>query len=294
MSKSKKFSERVSSLRAKLGLSQEAFAKRLGVSRNYVSMIEQGREPSDSLKLLVERLEADQAGGTAREETAATYGSPRSLLRFMREKKGFSQAQFARELGYSSLAVYQEIEEGVSSMGEKMARKAAAILGVEAEQLMSGSDHPPSRDGLIGTFGAQPDLQLPPGMKAKYVPLLSMAQCGTMMAYDDGAYTHDGFLAINPHDGKAFAVTLAGDSMTPRFEPGDVALVYPSKAPRNGDVVIAKLNEDHGGDVMLKLYQAARDDVTLSSYNPAYPPMSFPRSAFAWIYPIGMVSKILH
>lgn len=277
----------MSRLRAKLGLSQELFAKLLGVSRNYVSMIEQGREPSGSLKLLIERMEDDADSG------AEPASNPRDLLRQARERKGLTQAQFAKEMGYT-LSIYQDIEDGRSGMGEKMARKAAALLGLDAEQLMSGSDHPPARSGPIGTFGAVPDLQLPPGMKAKYVPLLSMAQCGSMMAYDDTAYTHDGFLAINPQDAKSFAVTLAGDSMIPRFEPGDVALVSPSKAPRNGDVVIARLDEDHGGDVMLKLYQAARDEVTLSSYNPAYPPMTFSRGAFAWIYPIAMVSKILH
>ncbi|MBE7497109.1 MAG: helix-turn-helix domain-containing protein [Verrucomicrobiaceae bacterium] len=288
MSKLKKFSERVSSLRAKLGLSQEPFAKLLGVSRNYVSMIEQGREPSASLKMLIERLENEHL------DPAPEAHSPRARLRLLREKKGYSQAQFAKALGYTDTGLYQQIEEGRAGLSEKMAAKAARLLGVELDDLTNGSDHPPSRNGVIGTFGAQPEIQLPPGMKAKYVPLLSMAQCGAMMAYNDEAYTHDGFLAINAQDTRAFAVTLAGDSMIPRFEPGDVALVYPSKQPKNGDVVIARLSDDNGGDVMLKLYQAARDDVTLSSYNPAYPPMTFPRRAFAWIYPIGMVSKILH
>lgn len=82
----KKFSERVSSLRGRLGLSQEAFAKRLGVSRNYVSMIEQGREPSASLKRLIETLEtppsttpAPMAVPTAalREDTVAYRFTPR-------------------------------------------------------------------------------------------------------------------------------------------------------------------------------------------------------------------------
>lgn len=277
-----------------MGLSQDAFAKQVGVSRNYVSMIEQGREPSAALKMLIGRMEQEYVFPTRVVDEPAQYHGPRAKLRRLREAKGFTPAQFAKALGYTDTALYQRIEDGSGSLSEKMAAKAAKILGVDVDDLTNGSDHPPSRNGVIGTFGAQPDIDLPPGMKAKYVPLLSMAQCGGMMAYDDGAYAHDGFLAINPEDPKAFAVTLAGDSMIPRFEPGDVALVYPGRTPKNGSVVIARLNEDNGGDVMLKLYQAARDSVTLSSYNPAYPPMTFPRHAFAWIYPIAMVSKVLH
>ena len=130
-------------------------------------------------------------------------------------------------------------------------------------------------------------------MKVKYVPLLSMAQCGTMGAYDDSAYTHDGFIAFNSEDAKAFAVKLAGDSMTPVFSPGDVAVIYPSKPPKNGGVVIAKLNEDNGSDVMVKLYQASGSNVILSSYNPAFPAITHPKTAFAWIYPVKSVTKVL-
>lgn len=280
-----KFAHRVLLLRKQMGLSQAEFADKMRIGRSYLSQIEKGREPSGMLKDLFEHIESEW-------RAAASHAGPRAILKSAREAKGLTQAQLAKRVGYS-LAVYQDIEDGRSGMGEKMAAKVAEVLGLDVSELTNGSDHPPSRDGMRGTFGAKPDVDLPPGMTAKYVPLLSMAQCGGMMAYDDTAYTHDGFLAFSPKDPRAFAVTLAGDSMVPRFEPGDVAIVYPSKPPRNGGVVIARLNEEHGGDVMMKLYQASGDSVTLSSYNPAYPPMTFPRSAFAWLYPVAQVTKEL-
>jgi len=215
----------------------------------------------------------------------------RAKLQEARLAKGMTPAQLAKAIGYSQVSMYLDIEEGRSQMGEKMARKAAKILGIDVSELMDGSDHPVERGAAQGTFGALPDIQLPPGMKAKYVPLLAMAQCGTSMAWDDGGYTGEGFLAFNPQDPKAFAVTLSGDSMIPRIEPGDVALIYPSKPPKNGCVVIARLNEDNGGDVMVKLYQANGERVTLSSYNPAYPPMQYSRADFAWIYPVAKITK---
>lgn len=273
----------------------------LGLNPDYLLDPEKYRAPvRDAVKI------AERVGGAQEDKvfnaavvvlserlTDQLAGSPRAKLRAAREAKGLSQAQLAKKVGYKDASVYQDIEEGRSQMGEKMAIKIAKVLGVDVEELTNGSDHPTDRDGMRGTFGAVPNIGLPPGMTAKYVPLLSMAQCGTMMAYDDGAYAHDGFLAFNPQDPKAFAVTLAGDSMVPRFEPGDVAVVYPSKPPKNGCVVIARLNEDNGGDVMLKLYQSSGENVTLSSYNPAYPAMQFHRSAFAWIYPVAQVTKEL-
>lgn len=218
----------------------------------------------------------------------------RSILKVAREAKGWTQQKFARMLGYSDAGTYIAIEEGRSQMGEKMAIKAAKLLGLDVSDLMDGSDHPIERGAAIGTFGAVPDIHLPPGMTAKYVPLIAMAQCGPNMAWDDGGYTHQGFLAFNPEDPKAFAVTLAGDSMMPRIEPGDVALIYPSQQPKNGKVVLARLNEDKGGDVLVKVYQANGDTITLSSYNHgAYPPMHFHRSDFAWIYPVAKITKDL-
>lgn len=261
-------------------LSQEDFAKQLGISRNYVSMIELGREPSEALIKLFDRLEKEHLP----QETGA-----RSKLKKLREAKGLTALQLAKQVGYS-VSVYQDIEEGRSQMSRKMAERVAKALECDLEELIDGSDHPPANGTHFGTFGETPAIVTPPGMKAKFVPLLSMAQCGSMMAYDDTAYAHDGFVAFNCDDPKAFAVTLAGDSMSPVFSAGDVAVIHPSKTPRNGGVVIARLNE---GDVMMKLYQSTGERITLSSYNPAFPPMTFNRRDFVWIYSVASVTKVL-
>ncbi|MBB5033153.1 S24 family peptidase [Prosthecobacter vanneervenii] len=290
------FADRVLLLRREMKLSQSAFAELLHIGRSWMSQLEKGEEPSPMLVGLFEKIEREwaerhQAGHTT-EEVASYVTGARGKLRHAREAKGYTPAQMAKRMGYSQVGTYIDIEEGRSQMGEKMARKAAEILDLDVSELMSGSDHPIERGAVVGTFGAVPDIHLPPGMTAKYVPLLAMAQCGPNMAWDDGGYTHQGFLAFNPEDPKAFAVTLAGDSMMPRIEPGDVALIYPSQQPKNGKVVLARLNEDKGGDVLVKVYQANGDTITLSSYNHgAYPPMQFHRGDFAWIYPVAKITK---
>lgn len=216
----------------------------------------------------------------------------RASLKAARKAKGFSPEEMARQMGYPDAGTYINIEEGRSQMGEKMIKKAAKILGLDESDLMS-SEHPIDRSPDKGTFGAIPEINLPPGMTAKYVPLLSLAQCGPNMTWTDDGYTGEGVLAIDCKDPKAFAVKLSGDSMSPKYDPGDTAIIYPSFQPRNGDLVLARLNDDYGGDVMIKLYQSSAETVTLSSYNPVYQPTSFPREAFAILYPVIQITKKL-
>lgn len=78
MSTTEKFSNRVSRLREEMGQTQDEFAKTLGVSRNYVSMLENGREPSEALALLVASLEEKHLGTSNRlhEPAAVPYSLP--------------------------------------------------------------------------------------------------------------------------------------------------------------------------------------------------------------------------
>ena len=277
------------------GMSREEIGQKLGVTGRYIGMIERGEktvDESSAISLLLDLRISDASRNIVPESPAEYITGARALLKRLREKNRLSVSELATAVGYS-VPVYREIEEGRSNMSRKMAERVAKELGCDVTELLDGSDQPPSNGTHFGTFGETPPVNVPPGMKVKYVPLLSMAQCGTMSAYDDSAYTHDGFIAFNSEDAKAFAVKLAGDSMTPVFSPGDVAVIYPSKPPKNGGVVIAKLNEDNGSDVMVKLYQASGNNVILSSYNPAFPAITHPKTAFAWIYPVKSVTKVL-
>ncbi|MBB5037119.1 S24 family peptidase [Prosthecobacter dejongeii] len=306
------FANRILLLRRAMSMKQDEFAKLIPCSRNYLSMVEGGREPSETFKTRVERLEKahksslnedfDQSEALDLKPTESVlsvaeepiaYG-PRGKLKAGRLALGMTVPQFAKAIGYPDTGTYQAIEDGVSRMGEKMIRKAAKLLGISESELMNGADEPPSRDVPYGSFGAVPNIGMGPGMeksRAKFVPLLSMAECGSLGAWDDNGYTGEGYLAFDVKDPKAFAVTLSGDSMAPVYTPGDVAIVSPGAKPRNGMVVIARLNDGHNADVMFKLFQASGNKVVLSSYNPAYPPMEFTPEAFSWIYPVSQVSK---
>lgn len=294
MSKDVNFSQRVINLRKAMGLNQEAFANLIGLSRNYVSMIEGGREPSKQVIKMIGALEEKHRHGDAH----GVRQKPCDIMRRAREAKGLSFADLAKLTRYNA-GVLAAVEGGTGQASERMIDAIAKALGIDPQTLLDGSDHEVVREPTFGTYGATPPIEVEPGVgKPRYLPLLSMAQAGTMTGtnFTDDSYQREGVIMFGAKDSKAFGVTIRGDSMTPKWSEGDVAIVYPSHTPRQGDTVICRLTESAGGDVMFKLF-SARDSgrrVVLTSYNPAYPPLEFSSEDFVWIYPVAaMVSTLL-
>lgn len=280
------FSARLKAYRRKCSLTQSELASLLGVSSNYVQMLEGGREVDEnsSLAKLFNLLEGREGSG-----------GPRGNLKEARIRAGLTQAQLAKKIGYQ-IGVLQAVEDGTARASEKMIEKIVEVLPeLSKDSLMGGSDSPVVLSTEVSTFGKKPDIILPPGMTARYVPLISWAQAGTMTSYDDEVYEHEGQLAFDVTDPKAFAVKLRGDSMSPQYAEGDTVILYPSVLPQNGDLVIARLKDDLGGDVMFKLFHSQKggEKITLTSYNPLYPPLEYQRPDFAWIYPAASVVKRL-
>jgi SOS-response transcriptional repressor LexA len=81
--------------------------------------------------------------------------------------------------------------------------------------------------------------------------------------------------------------------MEHKFYAGDRVVFAPNSEPRNGDAVIARLQD---GRVMFKYFfrtgpEGAR--VKLASENPNYGPLEFERSDFVFIYPAWEVKRRL-
>lgn len=218
------------------------------------------------------------------------------LMRDRREKLGISFAELGRLTGYSP-AVLQAVEEGQGRASERMVDAICRELRLSIDEFVRDCSPDVIRDNVFGTYGAKPEFESYGAGAPRFVPLISMAQAGTISAttFTDGAYNYDGVLAFDVKDHRAFGVKLVGDSMAPNYSAGDVAIVYPSSQPRSGDVVIARLSDEAGGDIMFKLYSPKDGGrrVVLSSYNPAFPPVEYGRSDFLWIYPVAAVLKTL-
>lgn len=94
-------------------------------------------------------------------------------------------------------------------------------------------------------------------------------------------------------DPNSFAIILEGDSMETKFLAGDRVVFLPNSEPRNGDPVVAKLED---GRVFFKYYYRTGPEgarVKLVSENANYGPMEFDRAEFAFIYPAWEVKRKL-
>jgi SOS-response transcriptional repressor LexA len=129
--------------------------------------------------------------------------------------------------------------------------------------------------------------QLQAEKKSQPVPVISWASAGRGGDYADLSGQIDEYLNTDCKDLNAYALILEGDSMTPEFRAGDRIVFMPNDQPKNGDVVVARLEE--GGEVFFKLYHTFgpnNEMVRLTSYNPVYPSLEFRRDQFRFIHPM--------
>lgn len=213
-------------------------------------------------------------------------------LRAIRTRRGWTQEDLAEKLGVSASAV-GNWESQQNPPSRRRITDIAAKLGVSFEFLVG--EEPPTppelrppelralvlNDAMIGSEVSVPSKSL------RMVPVVSFARAGQNgFDYEDLGTHFDDWVPTTSNDPNAFALRVEGDSMESRYSPGDILVVTPNEEPRNGDLVVARLEKT--GGVLFKLYhQTSGDRVRLTSYNKdLYPPLEFARSEFRFIYPI--------
>jgi len=190
-------------------------------------------------------------------------------LRFWRASQNLTQADAAGQLGIDR-AYLSQIEGGRKPGGRLRTR----FLLLEKTAAIQSSPN----------VGAAYNL--------RNLPVLSWAQAGQATEYGEIPADWDEVVPSDVSDQRAFGVRLRGDSMEPKFSDGDIAILLPSIAPTNGDVVVANL-KDEGVLCKIMHVQLDKNLIILSSYNPAYPPMERHRDQFNWMFPVSSIIKPL-
>ena len=190
-------------------------------------------------------------------------------LRFWRVSQNFTQAEAAKQLDIDR-SYLSQVERG------RAPGNALRTRFILLEKSSPGN--------LYGNVG--------PSYRLRNLPVLSWAQAGLATDFDEIPRDWDEVVPSDVSDERAFAVRLRGDSMAPIFSDGDIAILLPSIAPTNGEAVVANL-KDEGILCKIMHVQLDKNLITLSSYNPAYPPMERHRDQFHWIFPIASLIKQL-
>jgi SOS-response transcriptional repressor LexA len=190
-------------------------------------------------------------------------------LRFWRASQDLTQADAAGQLGIDR-AYLSQIEGG---------RKPGS--GLRTRFLL-----------LEKTAAIRSSPNVGAAYNLRNLPVLSWAQAGQATEYGEIPSDWDEVVPSDVSDQRAFGVRLRGDSMEPKFSEGDIAILLPSIPPTNGETVVANLKEE---GILCKIMHVQLDKnlITLSSYNPAYPPMERHRDQFHWIFPVSAVIKQL-
>ncbi|MFM0135065.1 XRE family transcriptional regulator [Caballeronia grimmiae] len=219
------------------------------------------------------------------------------------------QTDVANLLNESPQVLNNWERRGVSKVG---IFKAAAVLGVSPTWLLHGVGDMTAADTVDGqsankdkarpVFGnlketlksdnhvAQPDpirysLDL---TQLRRVYVLGKAQGGLPeRIWTDGDYpvgATDEYAELSSPDPHAFICPVVGDSMFPRFMPGEYVLVQPSRAPEIEDTVLVRLSS---GETMLKRLLSRRDGhVRLGSWNdPTI--LTYPERDITWLYSVA-------
>ncbi len=312
MKPSQSFTRRVEAL-IKRARGVKPLARRLGVSDTAIHSWLDGTKPFDSTFQTV----CDKSGisiewlrdGTGDEEaelakvdlaaltphrifTPAHAGTPRGYLRRMIELAGLNPAKLARQIKYDA-GVIENVVNGGGRISRAMAEKIHEVIPeADVETMLGGSESPRVLDetGMSGTVGERPTIVSFDETKVRMIPMISWAQAGTSVNFDDDAYAGDTVPAFNVSDPRAIALKLRGDSMEPRMKEGDTIIICPSWEAKNGDIVVVRTTK---GDVMCKLYQSKFNGqfAVLSSYNSAHPPLELSMDEIAWIYPVHSVTQ---
>lgn len=93
----------------------------------------------------------------------------------------------------------------------------------------------------------------------------------------------DEYAEIATSDPRAFIVPVVGDSMSPKYEPGEFALVEPDTAPEVGEDVLVRLSD--GRTLLKRLYRRLGAVIVLKNLNPfKTEEFSFEPSEVTWMY----------
>lgn len=206
-------------------------------------------------------------------------------LRKLRKGLRLTQAELADHLGIHRTYMVL-IEKGKKIPSPRLERSILEFMEKAERQTLSP-------ETILGRLAPGKILGIVSEQVAKRTPVVSWATAGAARAYEDLANQIEETVETDCKDPNAFAIIIEGDSMETKFYAGDRVIFAPNYEPRNGDAVLAKLND---GRVFFKYYYRTGHEgtrVKLVSENSNYDPLEFDRSELTFIYPAWEIKRKL-
>lgn len=179
------------------------------------------------------------------------------LLKQCRKKQGLSQAELAAKLGVTQQAV-GKWESGKSSPDPSTVARIAGILGTTADYLL----------GLYRPAAAltETESRFFGGYAESLIPVIGTVKAGYGALAFEEDYGKEYARVKDPAN--YFYLVVRGDSMEPRIQDGDLALVHRQDTLESGDLGVIIYGDE--GEGTLKRYIQRGNCVVLQPFNPNY------------------------
>jgi len=205
---------------------------------------------------------------------------PDRLDRLMREA-GYNPRSLSLKAALGVTAVRDIIDGRIASPRYQTLEALAGALGVGVEYLVNGVPGP-----VAPSAAAEPGAQADP---PRDLPVYGAAQGGSegvMLVSSEPIQRvsrPEPLMTVRA----GYGVYIVGESMSPAYEQGDVALVHPGLPPRRGaDVILIRQDPDGTRHVLVKRLVGWTDGAwRLRQYNPAAE-FELPRAEWAEIQTI--------
>lgn len=179
------------------------------------------------------------------------------LLKETRKKNKLSQTELAARLGVTQQAV-GKWESGRSSPDPATIVQIAEILGTTTDYLLGLHQPGPETDSATERFFG--------GYRESLIPVIGTVRAGYGALAFEEDYGKEYARVKDPAN--YFYLVVRGDSMEPRIQDGDLALIHRQNTLESGDLGVIVYGED--GEGTLKKYIQRGNSIVLQPFNPAY------------------------
>ena len=176
-------------------------------------------------------------------------------LRKLRRERKLSQGALAAELQITQQAV-GKWETGRSQPDAAMLRRIADLFGVSTDLLLAGSQ-PAAGRVLSYTAPTEHPIPVVGTVRAGFGALALEEDCGVEYARVKDPENY-------------FYLIVRGNSMEPRIQDGDLALVHRQSTLEDGDLGVIVFGDE--GEGTLKKFIRRGNAVVLQPFNPDYQP----------------------
>lgn len=183
-------------------------------------------------------------------------------------------AELARKSGVSQPRIHEIVNEMTKNPRMETLKKISEAFCVTVDEL-TGTP-PMFNDGEAVVGRHKQGFERPEGAfdvptMTRRIPIISWAQAGADGFFEDSYPVGCGFGYItwfdDLKDENAYALIIAGESMSPKYEPGDIIILSPNAGTITGDYAVVRLRD---GQVMAKKIKNKNSHFVLSSLNPEF------------------------